>query len=443
MKKGFITAYSIAAFAVLAAAVLWFSISVFSEANRGKNEADRTFSWLCREASQNAYSLGFLTDAYIERFTDVCRGINTLIAVTITTPNGTVYAWPENSEALGYSPESGPVLRQNSLFSRILTANADMGANASPAIRITAAIRILSSGAVFSASRNAFILIFLVLISSIVVLLAASGTRPAETNKNTDDGGFDLLFPENPAAPDSSAQSAGIAETAAAEESAGSGARSATAAEYEHSWQDFPAAEETADIQPQELPHPPQGEESSGQPAGLFSPVSGFGWEQYLNERLEAELVRAASSEQDVSLLVLRIFGLSRSNSLFSRVAGILTSEFQCRDMIFEYGDDACACIIPSATLDETMQTAERLYADVRTALEGTGCKICIGISTRMTRILPASRMLEEADTAARKAEEEERLPIVAFRANPDKYRDYVLRNTDRNPQAQQEPEDN
>ena len=60
-----------------------------------------------------------------------------------------------------------------------------------------------------------------------------------------------------------------------------------------------------------------------------------------------------------------------------------------------------------------------------------------------MTRILPASRMLEEADTAARKAEEEERLPIVAFRANPDKYRDYVLRNTDRNPQAQQEPEDN
>ena len=38
-------------------------------------------------------------------------------------------------------------------------------------------------------------------------------------------------------------------------------------------------------------------------PKGLYSPESGLGWEEYLAERLNAELSRAASFEQDLVLL--------------------------------------------------------------------------------------------------------------------------------------------
>ena len=42
---------------------------------------------------------------------------------------------------------------------------------------------------------------------------------------------------------------------------------------------------------------------------------------------------------------------------------------------------------------------------------------------------MSADRMLDEAVAAATKAVAEPDLPIVAFRANPDKYRDFVAGN--------------
>ena len=60
-------------------------------------------------------------------------------------------------------------------------------------------------------------------------------------------------------------------------------------------------------------------------PEGLYSPVTGIGWEQYLGERLDAELVRAASSEQDLALIIVRISGLLHTDLLARKVA-VITS---------------------------------------------------------------------------------------------------------------------
>ncbi len=449
MNKGLITAYSAVAFAILAAAVLWFSISVSSEASRGTEEAERTFSWLSREASQNSYSLGFLTDAYIEKMTEVCRTTNTLSAMTISTPSGTIFAWPRESEVFVYSPNGDPLIQKDSFFTRIFNANIDMGANASPAIQITAAIRVLPPSVIFNASRNSFILIFLVLISSIVVILVTGkpqieSGRYADQGKdssdplNEDDFSFDFeteplngqdsettfrepLFESSPEPePDYSLEQESqdyIPENNIAADSG-----------EEYGAPSFLQNEGTDknDVIPQI-----QQEENNTQPLGLFSKTTGLGWQQYLEERLEAELVRAASFEQDVGLLIIRIFNLDRTDVVFRRIADILVETFKYRDMIFEYGNNACACIVPNSNLDETMQTADKLYSEVTDLIAQMQRKnkVCIGITTRTSRLLPASRMIEEADTATKKAEEEESLPIVAFRANPDKYRDYVVKN--------------
>lgn len=447
VKRSFIMAYSIVAFAALAAAVLWFSISVSTEASRGTAEAERTFSWLSRETSRNSYSLGFLTDAYIDEMTEVCRRTSTLTAMTISTPSGTIYAWPSESEAFTYSMNGEPSIQKTSFFTRVFNANIDMGANASPAVQITAAIRILPSSVIFNASRNSFILIFLVLISAIAVLLltgkasdekiGSGGARQKRSDSFFDDDKLDFDF-ESGEQPEEKSPSVDEADG----EPFSNAFRISPLETSRPSFglDEDAGAQNTPDSPPEAASAQTERQEGcadeavrtdDGQPRGLFSKTSGLGWQEYLEERLDAELTRAASFEQDTGLLIIRVFNLDRTDMTFRRIADILVDTFKYRDMLFEYGGNAFACIVPGASLDEIMQTADRLYADIQDLLTEMQrkSKICIGITTRTSRILPASRMIEEADTAAKKAEEEQRLPIVAFRANPDKYRDYVVRN--------------
>ena len=481
MKKGFVTAYSVIAFAVLAVAIAWFCISVFSEASRGAEEAERTFSWLCRETAQNSYSLGFMSDAYIEKTTSLCQGVSSLVAITISSPTETFYAWPAASPALTNTSEKGPEIQRTSLFSKIMDAGVDMGANATPAIRITASLRTLSSATIFAASRNSFILVFLVLLSSIIVLLAAPGqAQKSMTSKKEEESekGTSAFDAESGAFRQNSGLSAFSTEKESKDYSFDSSFKdkSESTAEHEDHFADYapkdalndepyteekldePIEEPLADVEAKEPDAPPSAYEPEEgalrqdfaqenaesadesyvesadtdvyQRMGRFSQDSGFSREQYLEEKLNEELIRAASADRDVSILILRIFGIERASDEFAGIAKILINMFTYRDLVFEFGEDAEACILPSASLDETMQAAEHLYGLLRDYLaeQGLSSRICIGISTRMTRAVPASRMIREADTAARKAEEEERLPIVAFRANPEKYRDYMAK---------------
>jgi len=167
-------------------------------------------------------------------------------------------------------------------------------------------------------------------------------------------------------------------------------------------------------------------------PEGLFSPITGTGWEQYLVDRLDAELVRAASSEQDLSLIIIRVSGILHTDLISRKIAQILLDTIKFRDMVFEFGQNGFAGILQNMNLDQTMKIADELYSGIDAILMEMSFdgQITIGLTTRTARLLPASRMIEEAVSAAKKAEEEPSLPIVAFRANPEKYRNFVSDNS-------------
>ena len=65
--------------------------------------------------------------------------------------------------------------------------------------------------------------------------------------------------------------------------------------------------------------------------SGLYSPASGLGWESYLPERLDAELARSASFEQDLSLLEIAYDGGKRSSAAYTAVAKAITDFFTFR----------------------------------------------------------------------------------------------------------------
>ncbi|MEE0133652.1 MAG: hypothetical protein U0I22_07655 [Treponema sp.] len=166
----------------------------------------------------------------------------------------------------------------------------------------------------------------------------------------------------------------------------------------------------------------------SSEPAGLFSPVTGFGWEAYLEERLDSELIRSASSEEDIGLMIVRIQGLDKTDQRNKAIYDTLLEFYKFRDLIFEYGNDGFSCIVHSINVDTALDLAEQVYVALSKILKDNGMdnEIGIGISTRSFRLIPGKRIFEEAEQALIRAFTDPETAIVAFRVDPEKYRQYI-----------------
>lgn len=161
---------------------------------------------------------------------------------------------------------------------------------------------------------------------------------------------------------------------------------------------------------------------------GLFSPASGFGWESYLDARLESELIRAASSEQDLALAMIQIPGMTKESEYYGNVCQTMLDYFQFKDFIFECKEDGFAVIIQRNDIDQALQSAEVLHSNLQGTLSAAQVKAkpLIGISSRSLRLISADRLKNEAEQALIHASDDPDSPIIAFRVNPEKYRKFV-----------------
>ena len=77
------------------------------------------------------------------------------------------------------------------------------------------------------------------------------------------------------------------------------------------------------------------------------------------------------------------------------------------------------------------MKKAEEIYAGIKTILNEYNISepIMIGITTRSSRLIDADRMIEEAYAAITRAIKNTDDPIVAFRVNTEKYRQFISKN--------------
>src|SRR5208283_4102301 len=85
-------------------------------------------------------------------------------------------------------------------------------------------------------------------------------------------------------------------------------------------------------------PAAPGPRECDDEPAGLYSPSSGLGWESYMKDRLDAEISRSASFEQDLSLLVICYDGLTSQDANYEAIGDSIERFFSFRDLSFERG---------------------------------------------------------------------------------------------------------
>ena len=171
----------------------------------------------------------------------------------------------------------------------------------------------------------------------------------------------------------------------------------------------------------------PDSDSSESNPSGLFNPVTGLGWESYLDTRLENEINRAISSEIDISVFIINIPNLERESEESKKVSEYLSLQFQFKDLLFEYKNDCIVAIKISMNLDEALNFADKIHADISQILEQKQCYI--GISTRSIRIVSGERLFNEALAAVEHAKIEEDSPIIAFRVDVEKYRQFLEQN--------------
>ena len=173
-------------------------------------------------------------------------------------------------------------------------------------------------------------------------------------------------------------------------------------------------------------------------PVGLYTPRGNISWESYIGDRLFSELHRCASFEQDLVLLVMELKCSRKvSDSIYNQFTDEAANSFAMRDLIFGKGDNGIAIIMPNTDLEHGMAKAEDFCNKTTAKLPGVfnqqagkeAIELCIGLSSRSGRLIEADRLILEANTALEKAVSDPSSRIIAFRSDPEKYRDFVKGN--------------
>ncbi len=171
-----------------------------------------------------------------------------------------------------------------------------------------------------------------------------------------------------------------------------------------------------------------ENQEKENKPQGLFSPVTKFGWESYMMPRLENELVRAASMEIDLALLLLQIEEVDWTGESGEEISSYILETMKFNDLVFNYKNDGCIIILQDANTEQAIEISQKILQNVKKILESKDeeNKAAFGISTRSPRLISGERLFNEAEQALFHAKEYKDSPIVAFRVNPEKYRAYI-----------------
>ncbi|MDR1373454.1 MAG: hypothetical protein LBJ24_00620 [Treponema sp.] len=167
-------------------------------------------------------------------------------------------------------------------------------------------------------------------------------------------------------------------------------------------------------------------EGETGGPLGLYSPHGNIGWEAYTRERLEAELHRCASFDQDLVLIIME-FKEDLDDLAYKQFTETAVQFFTIRDLIFEKGERGITLIYPNIDLDTGFFKSEEFHNRILSTMSlTTPTDLCIGLSSRSGRLIDANRILMEASQALSRALQDPVSPVVAFKSDLEKYRAFI-----------------
>jgi hypothetical protein len=176
-----------------------------------------------------------------------------------------------------------------------------------------------------------------------------------------------------------------------------------------------------------ETPPPrPTGDDEDGAPQnGAAQPAvdgtqNGLEPQDRFVERLHGELERAAAYHTDVSVVLgVLLAAEATTGDSSARMADLVHELALLPELAFGYGEAGFALILPETNLDAAMSQVEAW----RRRASDAGLSIAIGIGDRSGRHLDGERLLLEVEHALGRAMATGGQNLVAFRADPARYR--------------------
>ena len=153
-----------------------------------------------------------------------------------------------------------------------------------------------------------------------------------------------------------------------------------------------------------------------------------------LKERINFELTKATSNEQDFSVLLIEI----KNSEKFADIEKFLTDNYG-KENVFNYKENTFALLKENTNIDEAEDKAALIENNIRTLYEEPN--LAIGISSRSIRTITADRLLAEAEEALNHANNDPDSKIVGFHVDVEKYREFMenSKNQENNPEEESE----
>ena len=404
-----------------ATALVYGASRIIIDSRNRSTIAEKEFKDISDRVSSAAV-LGFMSTPYQNAVRDSILDSKTILAVIITGSNGeygierqpgTIIIWSGNSARF----KTGFGISHTPFFQSVWIEGQR---NAT----VKAIYSYLDYDLLIKVLRETLIFVFIIMALAIFVLLLdinlkslaarAASDEPAPSDRDTAEDNFDSE--ESNAGSDIEDYSKDYSEDFAEdrhEESAA--ANDFTANDY--------AANDYA-----ESPADSPAEKNEIYPKGLYSPM-GIGWESYTRERLESELHRCASQEEDLVFLMISAAESKSGKEQFKKLIKECSGFFTLPDMIFEKGDTDLSLIIPTLNIDRGFKKSEEFRQKIAAGFkdnDGNPVNLRIGLSSRAGRLVEADRLMMEAAQALSKAREDPQAFVVAFKSDAEKYREYI-----------------
>lgn len=229
---------------------------------------------------------------------------------------------------------------------------------------------------------------------------AETGPETEETEQDEHEPHEEQTVPEAEAA-------AAPTTTAVAETEIGAG----------ESYDDSPAQE----TQPAEAAFESQPEEPEAENDGEELP------DEFIKD-LGDQLRQNRYKEISLAMVKMTDFCLDEETSTdkTQEILAIIKETFGAEAEVYEYALDTIAIVLNGVDIDTTLSQCETILPAIAEIIGNKNDAIFIGISAMNYRAIPADRLIVEAKGALEHAESDTANPIVAFKANPERYKQEI-----------------
>ncbi len=135
---------------------------------------------------------------------------------------------------------------------------------------------------------------------------------------------------------------------------------------------------------------------------------------------LGEQLRKNEYKEISLTLIRLKSFDWTREEEILS----LIKEHFGQTAEVYKYDAETLSVVLNGVDLETTITSSEAILIPIE-ELVGEGFAF-IGISAMSYRAIPADRLIVEAEGALSRAESDPKSPIVAFKANPERYKQEI-----------------